>query len=281
MLLSFFGFLFFDTNNGWRWLMLVVAAYGFLILVGLFFLSPESARFYVVSGNNEEAKKVLNNLIRINNGKNERSLPDYQLNSNVSIKRGSLMEALKSKLRNTLVSMWFIWFSAALAFFGSSLNFGNNIDINLNLFYLGAAQIPAILIALVCVNYIGRKKTAIVGWIGCCFSFGLIIFFLEDDVMKLLLNLLASNFSSICFNALYLWTAELFPTEVRSVSNGTCQAFSRFGAAFAPLLIEYFPDLSAVAVQISFVSFCTIAAIMSFFIEETGSKPLSETFKWY
>jgi len=192
--------------------MLMVSVYGIGVFVLLMFLLPESARYLIVSGQSEKASIVLHNLIRWNT---KTTPPENSMNlkQTIAVSRGSLIEVLRSELKPTVLSMWLIWFSAALAFFGSSLNFGHVGDINLALLYLGLAQIPAILIALVLVHFVGRKKTALLGFLGSALCFGVMMAFPDNQTARMLLNLGASNSSSVTFNALYLWTAEIFPTS--------------------------------------------------------------------
>ena len=58
------------------------------------------------------------------------------------------------------------------------------------------------------------------------------------------LALIGKMFVSAAFNVTYVYTAELFPTEVRHVAFGTCSTMGRIGAMAATFigaqLVRYF-----------------------------------------
>jgi hypothetical protein len=64
------------------------------------------------------------------------------------------------------------------------------------------------------------------------------------------------------------------------VSNGSCQAFSRLGAAAAPFLLEYVrSEVSQLAVPLLLTGFVLVACVLSLSVRDTGNEPLEESFE--
>ena len=58
----------------------------------------------------------------------------------------------------------------------------------------------------------------------------------SNDGVRLGLGLSAKLAISACFNILYVYTTEIFPTTLRSVSIGCCSTIGRIGAIIAPFV---------------------------------------------
>lgn len=77
------------------------------------------------------------------------------------------------------------------------------------------------------------------------------------------------------FGIIYVYTAELYPTPLRSASMGACSMMARFGAMvapFAPLLSVY----SAPLPLLLFGSISLLASILSLLLPETVGTALPD-----
>merc|ERR1711971_245545 len=59
---------------------------------------------------------------------------------------------------------------------------------------------------------------------------------IENKAVKNVLIYVAKNTVSACFGIVFIYTAELLPTTVRSSGIGLCSLMARLGALFSPLL---------------------------------------------
>ena len=64
--------------------------------------------------------------------------------------------------------------------------------------------------------------------------------FLDDGAGKTTLALIGKFGASASFSIVYLYTAELYPTQVRSTAIGMCSMMARIGGVAAPQVISTF-----------------------------------------
>ena len=146
-------------------------------------------------------------------------------------------------------------------YYGLSLNTGSlSGNIFWNSFISGAVEIPANLICIFTMMYLGRKPTLVGAFLIGGVSIFLCIPFLGDDgtlpyklhpwlvLMSLLSPDLADVVTSLTmigkaaitgsFSVIYVYTAELFPTPVRHIAVGSSSMMARVGAMIAPFFGE-------------------------------------------
>ena len=63
--------------------------------------------------------------------------------------------------------------------------------------------------------------------------------FLEDGAAKTTLALIGKFGASASFSIVYLYTAELYPTQIRSTAVGMCSMMARIGGVAAPQVFNY------------------------------------------
>ena len=83
---------------------------------------------------------------------------------------------------------------------------------------------------------------------------------------------------SASFCAVYIFAAELFPTDVRSIGVGCGSMFGRVGGFAAPLIIEiqFMEGLSWIPMTIFGIS-TIIGGILCLFLPETAKMPIFRT----
>ncbi|CAH3192868.1 unnamed protein product, partial [Porites evermanni] len=204
----------------WKLLNTVLSALG---LPSLFFwwLIPESPRWLLVKGKVEQAEKGLAEIARFNG----KEMPQEPLLAPVDGEKSSggfrdLFATLKMS-RITLVS-WFGWFVNSMVYYGVSLSapvLGGNMY--LNFFLISALEVPANYATIFCNRKFGRKKTVIVPMVlAALASMGAVLLTRNTAetgffVGRILMALTAKFFITVSFNAIYVFSAELFPTVVR------------------------------------------------------------------
>lgn len=92
-----------------------------------------------------------------------------------------------------------------------------------------------------------------------------------------ILHLCAMFGIGACFGGVYIYTPELYPTDVRSVGLGIASSFSRCGTMLAPfsrVLIEYAEWAPSALFGVSLL---ISALLISFFLPETSKTQLPQT----
>ncbi|XP_077449444.1 putative transporter SVOPL isoform X2 [Stigmatopora argus] len=125
VLIIFLGMLVVPTL-GWRW-MIRLSVVPSIFLLFLFRFIPESARFDVSAGNIAAAADTLRRIARMNNA----SLPPGRLAESMAKKRGRWKDLLTSTFRTTSLLLWYSWFVASLAYYGSVLSSSELLEKNL------------------------------------------------------------------------------------------------------------------------------------------------------
>ncbi|XP_008067594.1 synaptic vesicle 2-related protein isoform X2 [Carlito syrichta] len=98
---------------GWRWL-LILSAVPLLVFAVLCFWLPESARYDVLSGNQEKAIATLKRIATENGA----PMPLGKLIISRQEDRGKMRDLFTPHFRWTTLLLWFIWFSNAFSYYG-------------------------------------------------------------------------------------------------------------------------------------------------------------------
>ncbi|XP_069172319.1 solute carrier family 22 member 15-like [Procambarus clarkii] len=95
----------------------------------------------------------------------------------------------------------------------------------------------------------------------------------------------ANVFLSLCgklgitaaFHLLYVYTAELFPTECRSLALGECSAMSRLGSVASPYVNDLLGQLTSWAPSAVFAGTSLVAGALALLLPETRNRVLLES----
>ncbi|XP_028254569.1 putative transporter SVOPL isoform X2 [Parambassis ranga] len=249
---------------GWRW-MIRISVTPSIILIFLFKFIPESARYNVSAGNTEAAVKTLQRIAKMNRA----CLPPGCLVEPAARERGSWKTLLSPSLRRTSLLLWYSWFVASFAYYGSVLGsselleknllcvtnadqehrvkhhhedgrcycipFGFNDYQTLLISCLGEVALVPLNIGLLSV--FGRKSSLTVLQLMAAILFLLVNICTSMFGFTVLLFLLRSVVS-MNFNVVYIYTAEVYPTVARSLGMGFCTSFSRIGGMIAPFIAQ-------------------------------------------
>ncbi|XP_063063380.1 solute carrier family 22 member 13-like [Engraulis encrasicolus] len=233
MLLSGISF----AIRDWRLLQLVLSAP--LVLLGVhYWLLPESARWLLTQGRQDEARKEIQKVARVN----KRDVPEKlldQLEADSTTETGTILDLFRvAYLRKRALIMCYIWFVTSLVYYGVSLNVGSfGLDIYLTQLIFGMAEIPSRLGCLPLIERFGRR---------ICLSIALFISGAACLVVPAIpeaipvaltvIAVLGKFFSAAAFMIVYTYTAELYPTVMRQSGVGINSMFARVGGILAPLI---------------------------------------------
>ncbi|XP_068160355.1 solute carrier family 22 member 13-like [Antennarius striatus] len=228
----------------WRILQLVLFSPLVLLLGAFFWFLPESARWLITQGRKEEAQKVLQRAARVNgNTMQEDSLDNLELEN--SPESRNILDIFKIPyLRKRSFILGFNWFASSLVYYGLSLNVSSfGLNIYLTQFIFGLVEIPANLICLVLLQYLGRRISQagfeVFMGVSC-----LMVLAIPKDLPALTTTIavLGKFCATASFTAAYVYSAELYPTSLRNNGMGLNSMCARVAGILAPLvwLMEMF-----------------------------------------
>ncbi|NXG31271.1 S22AG protein, partial [Dromaius novaehollandiae] len=177
------------------------------------------------------------------------------------------------------ITVWLVWFTGSLGYYVfslSSVNLGGNEY--LNLFLIGAVELPSYVIACIGMDKLGRRNTLIPFLLSSALICVLIMFIPQDFNILIILANMAGKFSiGVAFGLIYLYTAELYPTIVRSLAVGSGSMMCRVGSVVAPFCVYLrsvwiFMPLLLVGIM------ALLSGILTIMLPETLGKPLTNTF---
>ncbi|MFC5513708.1 MFS transporter [Massilia jejuensis] len=225
-------------NDAWRVIFFVT---GLPALVGvvLRLYVPESPMYLNRSGRSEQARAVLQRVADANGGK--ASIPP--LRPELPVKK-TLFDLFSGTLQRRSIALGVAWALISIAYYGvfvylpvklSAEGFGFMRGQEF-LILLAVVQLPGFALSAYGVERWGRKPTLIgfllLSAVGCMFySLGSATAIVVGSTLLMSFALLGT------WGALYAFTPEVYPTDLRASGMGMAGAVARFGGLFAPTLI--------------------------------------------
>ncbi|XP_062951240.1 solute carrier family 22 member 20-like [Cynocephalus volans] len=269
----------------WRWLQGTVSvSYMIILLYG--WRLPESACWLITHNKLDAAVKNLKAVARFNGRKEQgRKLTPEVVRCHMQEKMATVKASLflldlfrTPELRRTTCCISVGWFSAGFSFYGLALDLQQfEFSIYWTQMLFAAIEVPANLLAALSTDYFGRRVTVVSLLLvaGCMIIANI---FLPEDMktFQLVLTLFGKGSLACCLTCLYLYTMELFPTEVRQMGMSVGVFCTRLGALLSPLvyiLSGYNPVLQPMAFSLVPI----LAASAAYFLTETNNLPLLDT----
>uniref|UniRef100_A0A8C9WV42 Synaptic vesicle 2-related protein n=1 Tax=Sander lucioperca TaxID=283035 RepID=A0A8C9WV42_SANLU len=280
---------------GWRWLLGLSTIPLFIFSILCFWL-PESARYDVLTGNQEKALATLKRIATENGA----PMPLGKLIAARQEDRGKIQDLFSSHFRWTTVLLWFIWFANAFSYYGLVLlttelfqeggACGNRASLRCNLEckYLNSddykdllwttlSEFPGLLVPLWAIDRLGRKKTMAL----CFFVFSMCIIPLYGCVGRVSMTVLifiARAFIAGGFQTAYVYTPEVYPTATRALGLGTSSGMARVGALITPFVAQVMLESSVYLALSVYCCCCLLAAVASCALPiETTGRGLQES----
>uniref|UniRef100_UPI00398E4170 solute carrier family 22 member 6-A-like n=1 Tax=Pristiophorus japonicus TaxID=55135 RepID=UPI00398E4170 len=269
----------------WRWLQLTVAIpfYVFFLCSWWF---PESARWLILNDKVDVALKQLKRVAKLNGKEAEgEKLTTAIIKSNMEKELSNTKETYTvldlfrtPVLRKTAFCTMFVWFSTSFSYYGLAIDLqGFGVDIYLIQVIFGAVDIPAKLVGVIAMSYIGRRFTQGTSLILA----GSII--IANAFIPKELQATRTAFAAVgkgclaaAFSCCYLHAGELYPTVVRQTGMGLVTTMARIGAMVAPV-VKLMDDYISFLPMVIYGGMAIMSGGTSFFLPETLNTPLPDT----
>ena len=225
-------------DDAWR-VIFFVTGLPALIGVVLRFYIPESPMYLNRCGKSEEARTVLQRVAKANG--NVVDIPALQPETAAP---KSIFALFSTDLRRRSIGLFLAWALISIAYYGVFVY----LPIKLSaegfafmrgqefLVILALVQLPGFALSAYGVEKWGRKPTLIgfllLSAVGCMlYSFGTSTALVVGSTLLMSFSLLGT------WGALYAFTPEVYPTDLRASGMGMAGAVARFGGLFAPAII--------------------------------------------
>ncbi|CAL1545475.1 unnamed protein product [Lymnaea stagnalis] len=287
-------------DYSWRSLQLLSA----LLACNVFlypFLLVESPRWLIANKRYKEALAIIKRM-SIMNGKDfekvrrifKHNVMQKQLNSHQNelianapgrkVERYSVLDILRHKrlLISSLI-IWFAWATNVITYYGlfltSSSLAGNR---HLNFFLMALVDIPGDGTNFILLKFFGRKPVLmfLMTFAGSSLLSATLLMSLGTNAVTQTLSTvfsLAGKFGiGASFNAIFLYTPELFPTNLRSAGLGLCSSISRLSGMVAPYS-KLLGDVVIWGPGTIFSTMCFLSVLMFTQLPETRGRALPNT----
>ncbi|XP_045137667.1 organic cation transporter protein-like [Portunus trituberculatus] len=281
----------------WRWLQLAVSLPNVLIFPALYFMD-ESPRWLIVRGRHDQAMRVLRKAARWNRVKLQ---PEADLralmkeiqeesstcssvpgNTDINTKkfRLTLPNLLSTRAIQVITAVICIdYFVVSFVFDG--LNYSGDIysaDPFLYIILNGLVEVPGYSVTAPIVDRWGRKMPTVVSYI----LSGVVIFviaFIPPDLPALILTLALAG--KVCisgaYQIIYLYSSELFPTEVRMQGIGAASVFAQLASTVVPFVTSVLGSVLPWLPSLIFGIAAAAAGALTVTLRETNGMPLPDT----
>ncbi|XP_025192491.1 organic cation transporter protein [Melanaphis sacchari] len=244
LLTSAFAYIF---HNNWRYFQLAITI-PTLLYTPYYWFIPESVRWLLTNGKLERAVKILHKVCRVNgvdiSDKDIIEILECDFEKKPLVQTDaqpntSFFDLFKHPviLKRSIIIM-LLWFVNSTAYYGlswSTSNLGGNQYLVFNL--AGLVEFPAYTFLLLTLNKWGRK----INISGFLILAGLALLLTlavpkTNTWLIIFFAMLAKLAITASYGAVYVYTAEQFPTVVRSMGLGVGSFFARIGGIVAPYI---------------------------------------------
>ncbi|RNF34812.1 MFS transporter [Paracoccus methylarcula] len=224
----------------WRWIF-AIAALPALIGFWLRLWVPESPMYLIRNKRQPEARQVINRVLAANGAE---TLGDDVQIVPAPVPASAERSIFAPALRNRSLGVLAVWFLVSLSYYGvfiwvpgqlATEGFGFVRGFGF-LVILALAQIPGYALAAWGVEAIGRRNT-LMGFL-LLSAAGCFLFTIADSTGLIAASLILMSFALLgTWGALYAFTPELYPTNLRGTGMGTASSMARLGGILAPSLL--------------------------------------------
>ncbi|XP_070567476.1 organic cation transporter protein-like [Ptychodera flava] len=268
------------------WILQLVMSVPCAAFMVYFWIIPESPRWLLSTGRTKKAEKVIRKYEKGNGVTVPQSVYDEikaqgKIEEEVEESKASVVDLMRyPNMRKKTLNVFYNWFTVSLVYYGLSLNTSNLGGSDyLNAFLSGAVEIPAYTLSLyIPQTILGRRwsmfVTEVIGGVACILT--LFVPKCGMEWIGITLAMLGKLCISASFAIIYVFSAELYPTPVRTIGMGLASMCARIGGILAPQMILIGTLWEPLPIII-FGSTSIVAGVLALLLPETRNKKLPET----
>lgn len=270
---------------GWRPLFFIGGAPLFLS-IAIWRILPESPRWLVARGQYTTAENVMRVMTGEKSYSHRDRFPREEFFCTRRSKSGIGLLVSRAYRGRTIV-VWVVWAVTGLVNYGVvswlptlyrkfyHLSLADSLHASLIASFCG---LVACLLCALSVDVVGRRKCFVVAFLTAAAALGSLWWYEPTNIVFVVVCATVA-YAALNTNALlvYLYTPEIYPTEVRALGTGVASSILRICAALGPVIIgNMLPHfgVSAVFLALSVVALCGVVA--SVFALETKGRRLEE-----
>lgn len=238
--------------HDFRYVIRILYAPG-LLLVIYFWIIPESIRWLLVTGRVDRAIRNLKRTAKINRKelsqksiqmiKSKYSIEQNSVCNENSTKSATIIQTFQSifkskSLLGRFLNCCFQFITCCFCLYGLSITALNIPGANryVSFIYVVAAEIPGVLTAIPLLKRMERRKLLFASFLLTATSIFVTPFIPTDKSILILIAFMVAKASISCtFNVVYVFCAELWPTNIRTTVLNVCSMIGRIGSMVAPL----------------------------------------------
>ena len=290
-------------DSSWRNLQLVTALVNINLLLAPFLLS-ESLRWLLTNMKYKEGLQVTKRAAKWNGRDFDtirsifiNQIGDYdevciqvstnsghKRNRNIKHEKYSVIDILKHRsLLKTTIILFVLWITCNMTYFGLFLNSSSlSGDRHLNFFLLGVVDFAGDFCIYMFMDRIGRRffcLSALAVTVTGLLTSSFLVAFGSTELTKTLTSgfVVFGKFGiGLVFSSVYIYTPELYPTNIRSAALGLCSSVANIGGIVAPYTSPL-GDLIPWGPGVLFSVICVLSGMLVFLLPETRGKSLPET----
>jgi MFS transporter, putative metabolite:H+ symporter len=265
---------------GWRPL-LASSALAAALVVWIRRQVPESPRYLAASGRTAEARRVLARVAEANG----RPVPAGELTTAPGRQAVGTATLWRRPYRAITAVLWVAWFAISLGYYGvfswlptvlvdRGFSFLRTYQYS---FLLALAQVPGYLSAAWLVERWGRRAT-LAAYLTASALFTWLFALAGTTAWLVSAGALMSFFALGAWGALYAYTPEVYPTQVRATGTGAASGMARVAGALAPLVGGLLLPVSLVAALGVYAGAFLVGGLAVLAARaETRGRPLADT----
>ncbi|GLJ37893.1 hypothetical protein SUGI_0770920 [Cryptomeria japonica] len=287
--IGLYGFLFFSagfaslpaiaymTKSSWRTTYIFISSLSMAYCCLFLPFIQESPRWLIIRKQEAEALKILRKMATRNNNHLPQNV-GISITTNQDISRAKNMKSILEVpwARRRMAVLMAVGAGTGVVYYGMPLNIGNlNFNPYINTSLNALMEVPAIAVGTLLLPITDRRILISVSASTCALCC-IVCSFVSNGWMPMIAEL--TGFLAMCttFDVVYVFSLELFATDVRSIAVAMLRQAIMAGAAMAPLAVVGGRTHSFLSFLV-FGGFAVLSALLTLILPETRNRPLYET----
>jgi len=288
ILLTGFTFSFFLVDliafyvREWRIFSLYVALPS-LVSIVTFALLPESPRWLIVKGREEEAEEIIHKITNINPILSQHREEEASGDGSEYYSFLHLFNNLR--VLKVTVSIGLIWFMMTIIWYTIALETGSLGGDMYQAFALSnISDVLSYILAVILCSYFGRKKCIMFNFLltGLLLLI-LVIVRVSSSTSNYTVNIILTSLARLAINTaaggIFVWTNEIFPTVLRSRGYFFCALCDRLSVITVPFITRLLQEINPVMPYVISTVLSLCGFLAGFMLPETLNQPTRETYE--